>query len=215
MLAKELYGVEGEFFTTFGIGMDTNFTCDGKKFREKYKIDSPFLLYAGRKDAGKRVDVLINHFVQYKKRNPGDLKLVLIGGGEISIPSREIIDLGFVPAQDKYDAYAAAALFCNPSEFESFSLVIMESWLAGTPVLVNGDCTVTRDFVTRFAGGLYYQNFKEFEGCVNYLLNNPQVADAMGNNGRDQVKAQFTWEQIVNKYTKYFGKIESNIEVER
>lgn len=207
-LAEKLYGVAGSCFVNLGEGLDTEFTCDARRFCEKYNIHQPFILYAGRKEAGKRVDVLIQYFMDYKKRNHDDLKLVLIGGGEIDIPSTDIIDLGFVSAQDKYDAYAAASLFCNPSQFESFSLVIMESWLAGTPVLVNGDCEVTRDFVTRFSGGLYYQNTREFESCVKYILEHHEIALAMGQNGRIEVKNQFEWAAIVGKYTAYFQHVE-------
>ena len=206
-LAERLYGVSGPTFVTFGIGMDTDYTYDAQRFRNKYHIHTPFVLYAGRKDSGKRVDVLIRYFMEYKKRNPGDLKLVLIGGGDIDIPSEDILDLGFVPAQDKYDAYAAASLFCNPSQFESFSLVIMESWLAGTPVLVNGDCEVTRDFVIRFSGGLYYNTSREFEACVKYILSHHDIALAMGENGKIEVKKRFEWTEIVKKYTAYFKRV--------
>ena len=167
LLARRLYGVEGENFLTFGIGMDTDWRFDAKRFRKKYRLEGPFVLYAGRKEAGKRVDVLVRYFAEYKKKHEDALKLVMIGGGKIDIPDKDsIIDLGFVDKQDKYDAYAAASVFCNPSEMESFSLVIMESWLAGRPVLVNGDCAVTRDFVHQNNGGLYYQNYAEFEKCL-------------------------------------------------
>ena len=45
---------------------------------------------------------------------------------------------------------AAASLLCQPSHNESFSLVIMESWLCGRPVLVSSQCAVTKDFAKRF-----------------------------------------------------------------
>ena len=55
---------------------------------------------------------------------------MLIGGGELEIPTEiknDVYDLGFVDLQDKYDAYGAATLLCQPSKNESFSFVIMES----------------------------------------------------------------------------------------
>ena len=208
ILAKNLYGVQGECFVTLGEGLYTDWSADAARFRSKFGINSPFILYAGRKDAGKRVDMLVRFFAAYKKRNPGDLKLVLIGGGAIDIPDREnILDLGFVEKQDKYDAYAAAAFFCNPSQMESFSLVIMESWLAGRPVLVNGTCAVTRDFVHQANGGLYFNSYPEFEACVRYLLEHPDTADRMGQNGADYVRQNFRWDVIVRRYTDYFDRI--------
>ena len=204
LLAETLYGVHGESFPFLGAGVDTDFSSDALRFRHKYEIEEPFILYAGRKDAGKRVDELICYFVEFKKRNPSDLKLVLIGGGDIEIPSGDIIDLGFVSNQDKYDAYAAATVFCNPSEMESFSIVIMESWLAEVPVLVNGKCEVTKDFAIKANGGLYYTSFVEFEGCLNYLFSHPVMAKLMGKNGRSFVLANFAWDAIVAKYRCYF-----------
>lgn len=208
LLAEKLYGVSGELFSTFGIGMDTNWTCSAERFRDKFNIRDPFILYAGRKEAGKKVDLLIRYFTEYKRLHPGNLKLVLIGGGEIGIPDREsILDLGFVDRQDKYDAYAAAELFCNPSQMESFSLVIMESWLAKTPVLVNGDCAVTRDFVHQANGGLYFRSKAEFFACVDYLLEHKETAKQMGRNGRKYVLDHFDWDVIIRRYQEYFRKV--------
>ena len=209
-LAERLYGVKGENFVTFGIGMETDWKADPERFRKKYGIRDPFILYAGRKDAGKRVDQLVLAFTEYKKRNPGKLKLVLIGGGDIRIPDTgEILDLGFVEIQDKYDAYGAAELFCNPSEMESFSLVIMESWLAGRPVIVNGKCAVTKDFVLQAQGGLYFDNYDEFEGTVRWILEHPAQARQMGENGREYVLRTFDWSVITGKYMELFERFNS------
>ena len=207
-LAEKLFGVRGDAFVTLGEGVDTEWTPDGERFRRKFGIREPFILYAGRKDAGKRTDLLVSYFIAYKRRNPGNLRLVLIGGGKADLPaSGDVVDLGFVEAQDKYDAYGAAALFCNPSETESFSLVVMESWLAETPVLVNGKCAVTRDFAVRAGGGLYFENFPEFEQCVKYLAEKKDVARKMGRNGRRYVLDRFGWNVIVEKYMEYFRKL--------
>ena len=205
-LAQRLYDVSGDLFITLGSGVNTNLLGTGEAFRKKYELDSPFVLYAGRKDAGKNVDQLVQFFTQYKQRNPVDLKLVLIGGGQIELPNSEIIDLGFVPVQDKYDAYAAASVFCNPSRMESFSLVIMESWLLRKPVLVNFDCDVTTDFVRKANGGLYYNTYKEFEKCLTYLLNHKEIVQKMGENGESFVKNNFSWDVIINRYTEYFRR---------
>ena len=207
-LAEKLYGVRGDAFPVLGEGIDTDWTADAALFREKTGIRQPFILYAGRKEAGKRVDVLTRYFAHYRKSRKDDLKLVLIGGGKIDNPDpKNILDLGFVDRDIKYGAYAAAEFFCNPSEMESFSIVIMESWLAGRPVLVNGRCPVTRDFARRAKGGLYYENYPEFAACADWLLSRKETAAQMGRNGRDYVQEHFTWDTIVREYTAYFRRI--------
>ena len=207
-LAEKLYGVRGERFTTFGIGMETGWESRPERFREKYGIDGPYMLYAGRKEAGKRADLLVQWFAEYRRRNAAEMKLILIGGGEIDIPDGEgIIDLGFVETQDKYDAYGGAEVFCNPSEMESFSLVIMESWLAGRPVMVNGKCEVTKEFVREANGGLYFEGYEEFEGCLKWLREHRGIAKKMGENGRRYVLNHFDWKVITEKYLSYFERL--------
>ena len=211
-LANRIFDLSKVTQAVLGEGVYTELTSDGERFRKKYGIKEDFILYAGRKDHGKMVHILLKYFSEYKKRQNSDLKLVLIGGGEIEMPqdlvkSGEIIDLGFIDVQDKYDAQAAALALCQPSQFESFSLVIMESWLSHRPVMVNAKCEITRNFASVTNGGLYFDNYFEFEGALNYLVNNPEVADQMGENGRDYVLSNFAWDVIVDRYMKFFEGI--------
>jgi glycosyltransferase involved in cell wall biosynthesis len=195
-----------------GGGIDTAFTFNPERFRKKYKIVEPFILYAGRKESGKNVPLLLDFFRRFKKDTPSSLKLVLIGSGNMCIPSEsreDVIDLGFVTHQDKYDAYAAATILCQPSVNESFSIVIMESWLCGTPVLVHGNCTVTRDFCVKSNGGLYFVDYFEFKESVQFLLDNPLIRKKMGQSGRQFVLNNFSWEIIVNNYKKELLKIKN------
>lgn len=216
-LTKTLMDLTSVKTEVMGLGVDTNLTYDAKRFREKYGINSRFILYAGRKDAGKNVDTLLSYFARYKKTaneenaNEWDLKLVLIGGGTIEIPKEvkeDVIDLGFVDIQDKYDAYGAASMLCQPSKNESFSFVIMESWLCNTPVLVHEECDVTKHFVKDSNGGLYFKGYYDFQETVNYLLKNEEVADKMAKNGREYVMNHFAWPVIVEKYTRFFESID-------
>lgn len=215
-LASRVYDLTNVNAKVLGEGVYTDLQGDARTFRLKYQIEGPFILYAGRKDAGKKVDVLLSYFSEYKKRNQSELKLVLIGGGEIDIPPvirEDVYDLGFVPMQDKYDAYAAAEILCQPSTHESFSLVIMESWLSKRPVLVSGKCEVTKDFAIQSNGGLYFEDYFEFEGAVNYFMDNKCIADEMGQNGRMFVMENFAWDVIVEKYLGFFEELGGKKEI--
>ncbi len=211
-LTERVYDTENVEKIVMGIGMDVDLKTDPVAFRKKFGINEPFIIYAGRKDMGKNVHTLLKYFGEYKKRNPSDLKLVLIGGGEIDIPesaAKDVIDLGFVDIQDKYDACGAAEFLCQPSKNESFSLVIMESWLCGRPVLVHEHCEVTKNFVRESSGGLYFGDYFEFEGCLDYFLNNKDISAAMGLNGRQYVLRNFDWNIIIDRYKEFFEKIEA------
>lgn len=210
-LTKRLYDIENMQTVVMGIGMDTDLTSDAAAFRKKFGISEPFIIYAGRKDAGKNVHTLVKYFSEYRKRRVTDLKLVLIGGGEIQIPADvrdHVIDLGFVDRQDKYDAIAASEFLCQPSKNESFSLVIMESWLCGRPVLVHEKCAVTANFAREAEGGLYFNDYFEFEGCTDFFLSKKDTAAQMGRNGCAYVKKNFDWDIIVDKYKEFFNNMD-------
>jgi glycosyltransferase involved in cell wall biosynthesis len=206
-LAEKLYDLNGINTIVMGGGIDADLEFNGKRFKEKYRIEDDFILYAGRRDAGKNVPMLIDLFCKYKELHNNPLKLVLIGSGDIRIPGKhkmDIIDLRFIPEQEKHDAYAASAVLCQPSINESFSIVLMESWLCGTPVLVHADCEVTKHHCIKSNGGLYFGEFDEFEECLNFFIHNPDIARKMGTNGRQYVLDNYNWDKIVNKYKKVF-----------
>lgn len=208
-LANEILDLRGVNQLLLGIGIETDFEYDADRFRKKYKINSPYIIYAGRKDEAKNINTLIRYFGEYKKRNSDkipDIKLVLIGGGEVNIPDtikNDVIDLGFVDIQDKYDACAGAICLCQPSKNESFSIVIMESWLTERPVLVHSQCNVTSDFARESNSGLYFDNYFEFEGCLNYYIDNPQTASQMGHSGRQFVLDNFKWDVVLKKFMDF------------
>lgn len=213
-LAERLFrfSQSGTKTIVMGIGMDTDIKTAPDDFRRKFGINEPFIIYAGRKDEGKNVHTLVKYFSEYIKRRETDLKLVLIGGGSIALPdelvkNKRIIDLGFVDRQDKYNAQGAAEFLCQPSHNESFSLVIMESWLCGRPVLVHEECAVTRNFASESNGGLYFGNYFEFEGCTDFFLGNKEKSLIMGQNGCKYVKDNFGWDVIVQKYREFFSSL--------
>ena len=193
----------------FGEGIDTDITPEPERFRQKYALKDPYVLYAGRRDAGKNTPLLMNYFALYKKRFPSALRLVLIGNIPVRIPlerREDILDFGFVPRQDKIDAYGGAALFCQPSVMESFSIVIMEAWLCGTPVLVNARCPVTVEHCLQSQGGLFFDDYLEFEGCLQALLEQPELSQNLAENGRRYVLDHFHWDRVCEKFIHLFRR---------
>ena len=91
------------------------------------------------------------------------MHLVLVGTPHVPIPKHpRIHHLGFLEDQDKYDAMAAAELLIMPSYLESLSMVALEAWAMGKPVLANAKCDVLQGQCIRSNAGLFYDNFHEF-----------------------------------------------------
>lgn len=201
-LARRIYG-GFKRGVLLGEGVETEFTSDPGRFIKKYSIPGPFVLYAGRKDPCKNTPLLLDFFQRFKDENPArPLKLVLIGSGKISVPGKyrgEILDLGYMDKQDKFDAYGAALCLCQPSVNESFSLVLMEAWAAGTPALVHAGCDVTRDFCVESGGGLYFSDYPEFAECLLLLSENEAARKALGERGSAFVKSRFSWDAVTKR----------------
>ena len=212
-LAYKLYDLSKVKTAVLGAYVESGWedSCSPQAFREKYNIQDDFILYAGRKDSGKKADELVKFFLRYKKMHKKEkLKLVMIGGGKLEIPGgfeSEVIDMGFVSIEDKHNAFAASLFLCNPSYFESFSIVIMESWLAKRPVIVSEHCAVTTNFCQENNGGLYYDNFGTFCRCLDFMLTNKEIANQMGENGYHYVIDNFTHDVISAKYLDFLKNV--------
>lgn len=208
-LAHELYDLSQVKTAVLGAYVESGWEdeLNPEAFREKFRIYDDFILCAGRKEPGKKTDQLRDFFIRYREKHPESrMKLVFIGGGRLDIPEKykdEIIDLGFVDLEDKHNAFAAAYILCNPSYFESFSIVIMESWLAKRPVLVSEHCKVTANFCLESNGGLYFDSYPVFEKCMEYLTAHRDIADEMGQNGYKYVQENFVKDVIQKKYIEF------------
>ncbi|MDI3534974.1 MAG: hypothetical protein PWQ82_1339 [Thermosediminibacterales bacterium] len=197
-----------------GVGVEVPNKINAEEFRNKYDIGTnmiigdKFILYIGRVDPSKGCDELFNYFIKYKERNKNDIKLVLMGKPVMQIPKHpDIIPLGFVSDQDKFNGISAAELVVMPSHFESLSMVVLESMKLGKPVLVNGQCKVLKGHCIRSNAGLYYTNFDEFEECLNVILSKKYVVKRMGINGKKYVSKNYNWFIIEQKFIKIIDEI--------
>lgn len=183
-------------------------SIQAERFRSKFGINDPFILYIGRIDENKGSHILFNYFQKYKDKYPSNLKLVLMGKNIIPIPDREdIVSLGFVSNEEKFDGLAACDVMVNPSLYESLSMIILEAWAVGKPVLVNGDVPVLKGQSKRSNAGLWYHSYKDFEGALELLRSDKQLREAMGKSGSKYFYDNYTWEVINQKYIDIIEKL--------
>lgn len=162
----------------------------------------PYLLYIGRLEEGKNVGRLYE-YVQRYAREGGGVRLVVLGDGPLRPPADPALEYrGFVSEREKAEAAAGALALCQPSLNESFSITIMESWLAGRPVLVHEDCAVTQGHVRRGKGGLWFRTYEDFVEAIEWLRANPDLAKQMGRNGQAYVRRNYAWGAVVSRFER-------------
>jgi glycosyltransferase involved in cell wall biosynthesis len=181
-----------------GMGFDPPRAPTPGGFAESRGI-GPYLLYAGRLEEGKRVQVAVDHAVRLGSELRDAPVLVLAGSGSYRAPHRtrgRVVEVGYLDEADKRAAYAGALALVNPSEMESLSLVVMEAWLEGTPVLVAHGSEVMRDHVERSGGGVAFASYEGFRDAVESLLRDPGLAERMGARGRAYVLDEYGWPTV-------------------
>ncbi len=189
-LALRLYGPElvaaGRPAPVVGFALD-DFTSDATATIRKLGFTAPYILYCGRREELKGTPLLIDYWATYRRLTGHDIKLVLTGSGSFETPEGmgpHLFDLGFVSEQEKHDAMAGAVAFCHPSVNESLGIVLLESWLAGRPVLVHDRGVVLQDQTERAQGGLWFRDYPDFQECLTLLLEQPALAARLGAAGR-------------------------------
>lgn len=191
-----------------GIGSEVPQSPQPNRFRQKYNIRGPFAVYVGRIDRNKGCKELFQFFEGYLSEVSGKLSLVLIGHSLLPIPEHPRVRyLGFVDDADKFDAMAAADLLIMPSYFESLSMVALEAWALGRPVLANGQCDVLKGQCIRSNAGLYYETYSEFVEALSSLEKNRWLSTTLGRNGRQFFRTHYDWPVIERKYLDMFDRL--------
>ena len=191
-----------------GVGSEIPEHVDPERARQTFGLRDPFIIYVGRIDANKGCSQLFDFFIDYVERRRAPLDLVLIGTPMLPIPAHpRIRHLGYVSDQDKFDAIAAAEALVMPSRYESLSMVALEAWALGRPVLANARCDVLVGQCIRSNAGLYYGDAREFAGALDAVLGDATLGTTLGRHGRTYYQRHYNWPVIVRQYLDMFERL--------
>jgi glycosyltransferase involved in cell wall biosynthesis len=200
-LARERFGVPDERARVVGAGIDEPHDANPERFAREAAIDRPYALYMGRLDPSKGVPDLVDFHSRYRTRRPDGLDLVLIGEGDLAIPSGDGFHaLGYVTEQQKHDAISGAAVVVCPSPYESLSFAQLEAWSHGRPTLANAISPVLEGQTRRSGGGLWYENAEEYAAMLDLLGRTEPLADAIGRQGRRHVRESYSWDHVRDEW---------------
>jgi len=169
--------------------------------------DEPFVVALGRIDRGKGIHDLVERFTRWRARR-GAGRLVLAGPVVHPIPpTAGVTVLGLIDETHKAGLLAAADVLINPSPQESFSIVIHEAWLAGTPVLVNGWSGPMVEHCAASGGGLWWTGAADFDIALSRLVDDAALRARMARGGRAYTERTAAWPAVRSRYEALLARL--------
>jgi len=202
-LAQKVFGRHLAPSSIVAVGVETDADTSAlsdNEMREKFGVSGPYVHYVGR-IVGNKLGKAIPWFIDYKRKHPGDLKLVLTGKlFQPKVDHPDIIYTGFVSPEEKIWLIKNALLVVNPSKHESLSLLQLEAMKLGKTVLVNGRTDVMKGHCIRsgFAAG-YYLSKRDFQRKLHRYVSDGKLLEANSEKAQDYVDKYYNWDTIMGK----------------
>jgi glycosyltransferase involved in cell wall biosynthesis len=224
---EKLFDIDSERIEVVYNAIDERFLrghasdADRQLLAERYLINHPFLLYAGRISPHKNVVRIIEAFSALKAELekeglfPG-LKLIIIGD-ELSkhpdlrrtvVRSRmqnDVRFMGFVPIEMLRVFYDAAKIFVFPSLYEGFGLPPLEAMAHGTPVVTSNTSSLP-EVVGNAAVLVNPENVFEIMRALHRVLLDQALRDKLKVRGYEQAK-RFSWDASARQILRVYHEI--------
>jgi D-inositol-3-phosphate glycosyltransferase len=188
-----------------------------------------FILYVGRIDAVKGIDVLIRafHHLSRKPLNGGrELGLIIIGGEVEADPqSREmqtlrkmVIKMGLQErvafwGSQRQDLlryfYSAAHALILPSRYESFGMVALEAMACGTPVIASRVGGLQYTVEDEESGLLFPEgDWRALSECIREAVEKRHFRERLVRSAQVRVK-QYSWARIARKVLSFYHSVQN------
>lgn len=191
------------------------------KFRAKYKINQPYLLFLSQWRPHKGLPELIRAYEILRERYKIPHLLVIGGKPNPAFPeiprsintsgyNCKIIQPGFIPEEDLPMFYTCADAFIFPSKYEGFGLPPLEAMACGTPVIASNKSCMPEILGT---AAEYFNPNKpeEIAKIIKNIITNPAKLKNMSQQGTEQAK-KYSWSKMAQETLKIYESIDSHCE---
>ncbi len=170
-------------------------------FRARYGLDDvPTVLFMGRLQARKGVDVLVEAF---KLANVEKSQLLIVGPDEgmldrvqsLADGDKRIIITGYLGGDDRLQALSTGDIFALPAVGEGLSMAVLEAMGAGLAVVLSAGCNMP-NVEPNGAGYVVDIEPSAIADKLGHLLTNPDVCQQMGQSARDFIQQGYTWDKV-------------------
>jgi glycosyltransferase involved in cell wall biosynthesis len=166
--------------------------------------DRPYFLFVGRLEKIKGLDGVIPAFASYKEAD-----LLIIGTGEYEDELRRqaedlpnVIFIGRLPPEDLSRYYKHAIALIVPSVcFETFGIILIESFRKGTPVIARKIGPFT-EIIERCNGGALYDTEGEMLDAMKRLQRDPNQRETMARAAQAGFRSYWSEDAVLTAYFK-------------
>lgn len=191
-------GLTPKFYVPIGNGVERKVSV------ESSTQNSNYLVYIGRMVPDKNISLLLSWHERLLQENPNAPELICIGDGLLAKHSAfshpKIHHKSWVDEEEKIRLLRNAKALVQLSLLESFSLVMMESWLEETPVIVHKDSPALMEHIRNSkSAGIAVGNYEDYKLAVQTLSDEKQRAK-LGKLGKEYVEFHYNWKQVCSNY---------------
>jgi glycosyltransferase involved in cell wall biosynthesis len=179
---------------------------------------TPLILFLGRINFKKGLDLLVPAFVQVLRKLP-QARLAIVGPDNEGYGSRvrhwcrerrieeKVVFVGHLEREDVKRAYVDADVFVLPSYAENFGMTIVEAMACGCPVIISDQVNIWREVMDAGAGIVVKLDPGQIANAICYVLENNGEAQIMGTKGRWAAQGRYAWPHIIEKLTRIYEEL--------
>lgn len=194
----------------------------GGSFREKHGINSnkKIILFLSRINWKKGLDTLIPAFAEVLKKEH-EAVLVIAGPDEKNYKKEVILEIkncklkigkdviftGMVLGEDKIASFRDSDVFVLPSYSENLGMAVVEAMVEKLPVIITKGVGISKVVEATGAGLVVEKEVSQVAEAILTVLNNPGLAERMGERGRELVEKEFSCDKITGKFINEYNKM--------
>lgn len=181
------------------------------ELRKQLSDDVINISFVGRIHPIKGLDILIKAFSKLLKSN-NNIILNIIGPDENNYLqtllqiiknlgcSKNIKFLGLLDRIELLPVLSRSDIFILPSRHENFGISVLEAMAANIPVIVTRYVPISQEIIANKAGIVIDYSENELFQSMNFLINNKNLRELYGINGRRIVQEKFSKNVIIENW---------------
>ena len=189
-------------------------------FRERAGVakDAPLVLFLGRINFKKGMDILVDGFSKVHADLP-NARLAIVGPDNDGYRAEvegwvtekgltdAVVFIDHLGSEQVREAYVDADVFVLSSYTENFGMTVVEAMACRCPVVISDRVNIWREVNQEGAGIIVSTQSSEVAAAIRHLLTATEEAEVMGDRGRAAAESRYAWPRIVEQFVTSYQEL--------